>query len=106
MQARNHLVEGGFFWLTGTEVSVCLGKEGMAPQEPISEQPEKIAVREGGKRRREVGGKRRGEKREYDCELSYLIWALENCHVYLGWTSTHIANPGKTLSDTPRDTLN
>lgn len=45
------------FWLTGTEVSVCLGKEGMAPQEPISKQPEKTAVREGGKTRIEVGGK-------------------------------------------------
>lgn len=52
------------FWLTGTEVSVCLGKEGMAPHEPISKQPEKIAVREGGKRRREVeGGKTRKEER-------------------------------------------
>lgn len=51
------------FWLTGTEVSVCLGKEGMAPHEPISKQPEKIAVR-GGKRRREVeGGKTRKEER-------------------------------------------
>lgn len=47
------------FWLTDTEVSVCLGKE------PISKQPEKIVVKGGGKRR-EVGRKRRGKGRDCD----------------------------------------